>query len=170
MPTGAPTIATVEPRLTAVIAQTTTWQEFPKLWSQLLDEVYTFVRSCDEFAGEDGSSPRWQNVMLYNNDEPSVEVGVLAPSPFKPGGRVIASRLPGGEVAMAVHRGDYAQLGTTHDAVNEYVAAHGLQLAGPRWEIYGHWREDPRELETEIYYLLRSSPRGAGASLTAPDG
>jgi hypothetical protein len=23
------------------------------------------------------------------------------------------------------------------------------------WEIYGHWREDPSELETEIYYLVQ---------------
>ena len=68
---------------------------------------------------------------------------------------MIASALPGGEAATATHRGDYARLGVTHDAVREHVAAHGRELAGPRWEIYGHWREDPSELETEVFWLLR---------------
>jgi len=35
---------TVEARLTAVVAQTTTWEEFPKLWGSLLDQVYECVR------------------------------------------------------------------------------------------------------------------------------
>jgi hypothetical protein len=33
-------------------------------------------------------------------------------------------------------------------------AASGRALAGPRWEVYGDWRDDPAELETEVYYLL----------------
>jgi len=31
----------------------------------------------------------------------------------------------------------------------------GRQLAGPRFEVYGDWRDDPAQLETEVYYLLR---------------
>jgi effector-binding domain-containing protein len=68
---------------------------------------------------------------------------------------VVTSRLPGGKVATAVHRGDYTRLGDTHAAVREYLDAEGLEPAGPTWEIYGHWHEDPSELETEIYHLLR---------------
>jgi hypothetical protein len=34
----------VEAQPTAVIAQTTTWREFPELWGRLLGEVYEFVR------------------------------------------------------------------------------------------------------------------------------
>jgi hypothetical protein len=33
------------------------------------------------------------------------------------------------------------------------VAGRG-QIAGPRWEIYGHRREDPSEVETEIGYVV----------------
>jgi hypothetical protein len=58
-------------------------------------------------------------------------------------------------VAAATHRGDYARLGHTHDAVRAQVAAHGREPAGPRWEIYGHWRDDPDALETEVFWLLR---------------
>jgi effector-binding domain-containing protein len=144
----------VDPRPTAVVAQTTTWEEYPRLWGQLLDEVYRFVRSRPELATGEGAE-RWQNVMLYKDDRPDVEVGVLVSGSFESSGRVIASELPGGEVATATHRGDYARLGDTHAAVREQVAASGRELAGPLWEIYGHGRADPSEAETEVFWLLR---------------
>jgi effector-binding domain-containing protein len=144
----------VDPRATAVVAETTTWSEFPQLWARLLGEVYAFVRTRPDLAtGAEGE--RWQNVMLYKDQRPDVEVGVLVSQPFETPGHVIASSLPGGEVATAVHRGDYATLGATHDAVRAAAAARGRALAGPCWEIYGHWREDPAELETEVFWLLR---------------
>jgi effector-binding domain-containing protein len=152
MPSSAVLTVEVEPRRTAVIAQTTTWAEYPALWPKLLDEVYTFVRGDPEIAA---ANPRWQNVMLYKDDQPSVEVGVLVAAPFQGNARVIESTLPGCRVAMAVHVGDYAQLGATHEALIAFTDAHQLERAGPRWEIYGHWHEDPAQLETEIYYLLR---------------
>jgi len=154
VPAGPVTFVTIESRPTAVIARTTTWDEFPSLWRQLLDEVYRFVRGRVELATGDGTE-RWQNVMLYKDDRPDVEVGVLAARPFEPEGRVIPSWLPGGEAATAIHHGDYAGLGATHAAVRDHVAAGGREPAGPRWEIYGHWREDPSELETEVFWLLR---------------
>src|SRR5438874_8679286 len=99
------TIATVESVPTAVVAETTTWEQFPTLWPRLLDEVYSFVRSCQELAGADGEVERWRNVMLYKDDAPSVEVGVVAPAPFTPAGRVLASHLAAGMVAVAAHHG-----------------------------------------------------------------
>jgi effector-binding domain-containing protein len=147
---------TVPPRATAVVAEVTSWERFPALWRALLDEVYGFVRGREDLATDAGAGgERWQNVMLYKDDTPEVEVGVLVARPFPAQGRVIASELPGGEVATAVHHGDYARLGATHDAVRAFAAAHERELAGPRWEIYGHWREDPSELETEVFWLLR---------------
>ena len=49
--------------------------------------------------------------------------------------------------------------------VSEFIAAHGLVRAGPSWEIYGHWREDPSELETEIYYLVQTSASRSRVSI-----
>ncbi len=148
------TFLTVDARPTAVLARTTTWKEFPHVWRPLLDEVYRFVRERTDLAtGEAGE--QWQNVMLYKDDRPDLEVGVLVKRPFQAEGPVIASGLPGGEVATATHRGDYARLGVAHDAVREQVSAHGRELAGPRWEIYGHWGPDPSELETDVFWLLR---------------
>lgn len=147
-------LVTLDPRPTAVVARTTTWEEFPRVWQELLDEVYGFVRGRGDLA-TGGEGERWQNMMLYKDQRPDVEVGVLVSQPFEPHGRVVCSQLPGGEVATAVHRGDYGGLGATHDAVRAHVLACGRELAGPRWEVYGHWREDPSELETEVFWLLR---------------
>jgi len=147
-------LTTVEARPTAVVAQTTTWTDFPNLWGPLLDQVYRFVRPRPELATGDGDE-LWQNVMLYKDQRPDVEVGVLVSGPFEAEGPVISSALPAGEVATAIHRGDYADLGLTHDAVREYAAARGRELAGPCWEIYGHAPPDPSEAETEVFWLLR---------------
>jgi effector-binding domain-containing protein len=147
-------VVTVPPRATAVVAQTTTWELFPQLWRRLLDEVYAFVRSRPDLAGTTGPGPKWQNVMLYKDDRPAVEVGVLVGAPFSRQGRVTPSHLPGGRAAMTVHRGDYTGLRGAHDAVHRFAHESGLELAGPRWEIYGHATPDPRDLETEIFYLL----------------
>jgi effector-binding domain-containing protein len=147
-------IVTVEARPTAVVAQTTTWPEFPKLWGSLLGQVYELVRPRPELATGAGDE-LWQNMMLYKDQRPDVEVGVLVSGPFEAEGPVIPSALPAGEVATAIHRGDYAKLGVTHDAVRDYAAAHGRELAGPCWEIYGHAPPDPSEAETEVFWLLR---------------
>jgi effector-binding domain-containing protein len=145
---------TVEARRTAVVAQTTTWDAFPSLWGRLLGQVYEFVRLRPDLATGVGEE-LWENVMLYKNQRPDIEIGVLVSKPFQPEGPVILSSLPAGEVATATHRGDYAKLGVTHEAVRDYAAAHGRELAGPRWEIYGHAGPDPSEAETEVFWLLR---------------
>ena len=133
---------------TAVIAQATTWGEYPQLWPVLLDEVYTFIR-----AG--GATQAGHNVMLYRDDVPNVEVGVEVSGPFVASGRVIPSELPGGRVATTIHRGAYSGLEAAHVAIRAWCAAREHMLTGTRWEIYGDWHEDPEQLETEINYLLR---------------
>jgi effector-binding domain-containing protein len=141
------TVSDVAVRPTAVVAATTTWQEFPTLWSQLLDEVWACLR-----AG--GIQRGCRNVMLYRDDVPNVEVGVELTQPCPLTGRVVASTLPAGQVAMTVHRGSYAGLGSAHRAVIDWCAAQGRRPAGPRWEVYGPHRDDPAEVWTEVYCLL----------------
>jgi effector-binding domain-containing protein len=55
---------------------------------------------------------------------------------------------------MTVHRGSYQELGAAHEAVISWCAKQGLDRTGVRWEIYGHWHEDPASVETEVYYQL----------------
>jgi effector-binding domain-containing protein len=134
-------------RPTAVVAATTTWQELPALWPDLLDEVWTCLR-----AG--GIRRGCRNVMLYRDDVPHVEVGVELDQPCPLTGRVVPSSLPAGPAAMTVHRGPYAGLAAAHQAVHDWCTAHARTLAGPRWEVYGPHHDDPAEVWTEVYYLL----------------
>jgi effector-binding domain-containing protein len=141
------TVTTVSPDRTCVVRRATSWDEFPRVWRPCLDQVYAFLDS----AGLRGSQ-RWNNVMLYLDDEVNVEVGVLISQPFSPGDGVVESSLPGGSVASVVHRGGYDELGSAHDAVQAFCRDRGLDQAGPRWEVYGH--PDPDQVEVEVYYLL----------------
>jgi effector-binding domain-containing protein len=136
-----------QPRPTAVVRATTTWQDFPGLWKGMLDEVWGVVTAA-------GLGRGCRNVMLYRDDVPNVEVGVEMLESFPLVGRVVASTLPEGQAAVTVHRGPYQGLESAHRAVIQWCASQGLLLAGPRWEVYGHHRDDPAESETEIFYLL----------------
>jgi effector-binding domain-containing protein len=140
-------VTTLE-RRTAVIAETTTWRAFPGLWPELLEEVWTVVRS------HVGITPN-RNVMLYKDDVPNVEIGVEVSGAFGTIGRVVSGTLPGGRVVATTHRGRYEDLASAHAAIIDWCERHGLERAGPRWEIYGHWSETSANQEVEIYHLLR---------------
>jgi len=140
-------VTTLE-RRTAVIAETTTWRAFPGLWAELLEEVWTVARS------HVGITPG-RNVMLYKDDVPNVEIGVEVSEAFGTIGRVVSGTLPGGRVVTTTHRGRYEDLASAHAAIIEWCERRGLERAGPRWEIYGHWSETSANQEVEIYHLLR---------------
>jgi effector-binding domain-containing protein len=143
-------IVTTPPTPTAVVAQATSWSEFPQLWRELLAEVWTFLRSSDLQTG--------RNVMLYMNDAPNVEIGAEVGGSFVGDGRVVPSSLPAGRAATTVARGvpTPGGLAQAHVAVRDWCAASGHELTGVRWEIYGHWADDqdPELFETEVYWLL----------------
>jgi effector-binding domain-containing protein len=141
------TVVDVEARPTAVVAATTTWREFPALWGRLSGEVWECLRA----GGIDRGCP---NVMLYLDDVPHVEVGVLLTRPCPLTGNVVASTLPAGRVVTTVHRGSFGELGGAHDAVVGWCAAQGLRLDRTRWEIYGPHRDDPAEQQTQVFWRL----------------
>lgn len=140
-------VAEVAARPTVVVAATTTWQEFPTLWKELLDEVWACLRA-------NGITHGCRNIMLYRDDVPRVEVGVELSRPCPITGRLVTSALPAGRAAMTVHRGPYSMLGSAHRAVLDWCATADLRLAGPRWEVYGPHRDDPAEAWVEVNYLL----------------
>ena len=133
---------------TAVVAQATTWAEFPRVWPLLLDEVYAFIRGG-------GAIQSGHNIMLYRDDVPNVEVGVQVDGPFEPSGRVTPSELPGG--TRRHHRPSRRLRRTrrcTHGGPSLVRSPVDMRSPGTRWEIYGDWREDPQELETEVSWVV----------------
>jgi len=101
-----------------------------------------------------------RHVALYWDGEVNLEVGVELDAPFSGVGEVISSVTPAGRVATTVHFGPYRRLHEAHQAIRDWCANHGHALAGPDWEIYGHWKDewnrDPSKIRTDVFYLLKS--------------
>jgi effector-binding domain-containing protein len=114
---------------------------------EALGVVWAFIRAA-------GIPDHDRNVVVYLDGEMNLECGVLIPRPFSADGDVIRSATPGGLVATAAHLGPYDRLGDAHQAVFDGCAAQGYRRAGPSWELYGHWTDDPSKLRTDVFWLL----------------
>lgn len=117
-----------------------------------------------------------RNVALYRDCRDGLidlEVGVELDTPFAGQGEVIASTTPSGPAATTTHLGPYGRLHLAHDAILAWCRDHGQTLAGPSWEVYGHWKEewnsDPSLIRTDVFYLLKAGTaraREAPATIT----
>jgi effector-binding domain-containing protein len=114
--------------------------------------VWSFVRAHQLRAG--------RHVAVYWDGAIRLHVGVELDEPFPDGGDIVRSATPAGLAASVVHFGPYGELGTAHQAIRDWCSAHGHQLAGPNWEIYGHWQDDwnadPSRIRTDVFYQLVS--------------
>ena len=109
-----------------------------------------------------------RHVALYWDGEINLEVGVELETPFLGHGEVVASATPAGAVVSTTHFGPYGRLPEAHQAVREYCANRGYELAGPNWEIYGHWTDEcnanPDKIRTDVFYLLEADGAANGSS------
>jgi effector-binding domain-containing protein len=145
----------VEPRpvagVRAQVARGRVAQEF----GRYLDQVYAAARAGA--VALDG-----QNVFIYRSatdDQLAVDFCVGITAPVVATGAVVPLETPGGTAAMTTHHGAYSALGEANAAILAWCRAQGRLRAGPSWEVYGHWHEDPAQLRTDVYYLLQ--PAGA---------
>ena len=120
--------------------------------------VWSFVRARQLRAG--------RNVAVYWDCTIRLEVGVELIDSFQDGGDVVRSATPAGRAASVAHFGPYDQLGMAHQAILKWCSAHNLQLAGPNWEVYGHWKNDwnadPSQIRTDVFYQLAPDTFSAG--------
>jgi effector-binding domain-containing protein len=138
-------IAAVRARLAA--------REIPTHFKEYLDKVWDFL----------GRQPHlWtggHNVFLYHHDMDTdgamtIDFGVQVTCRFEAEGDVFSAIIPAGKVATTIHRGPYTRLKLAHDAVHAWIKNNSRRDGGWSWEVYGDWNEDPRQLETQIFYLL----------------
>ena len=144
----------VTARPLAVVRRRAALQELPKVIPEACGTVWGMVRAQQvKGAG--------RHVALYLDDVFNLEVGVELEAPFAGRCELIGSALPAGTVATAVHFGPYHLLAGAHQAIQKWCADHGYALAGPSWEVYGHWQDDwnsdPSKIRTDIFYLLRTT-------------
>ena len=117
-----------------------------------LDQVYAAAR-----AGAvrlDG-----QNIFIYRaatEDQLTIDFCVGVTAPFAPAGAVVPLDTPSGSAVMTTHHGEYGGLGEANAAILAWCRANDRIRAGPSWEVYGHWHDDPAQLTTDVYYLLQA--------------
>jgi effector-binding domain-containing protein len=137
----------VEPRALAVVKRTATLDELPTVMPAALGVVWEHLRAHDV--------PTGQTVALYFDQVFNFEAGVEVFGPVPPHDEVYASETPGGRVATITLWGPYEELSLAHTAIARACVGSGLRVAGPCWEVYGDWSDDPARLRTDVFYLLR---------------
>jgi effector-binding domain-containing protein len=99
-----------------------------------------------------------RHVAIYWDNSIRLDVGAELLSPFEEQGDVMLSATPAGRAATVTHYGPYGGLGGAHKAIREWCEANHHRLAGPNWEIYGHWQNEwntnPSLIRTDVFYQL----------------
>ena len=120
-------------------------------FGRYLDQVYA--------AGKSGAvSLDGQNVFIYRSldgDQLTCDFCVGVKAAFTTVGNVEPLTTPSGQAAMTTHVGDYGRMGDANAAIKEWCRANNRAIAGPSWEVYGHF--DPKTPpRTDVYYLLKT--------------
>jgi len=135
----------------AVVRRRARSQELSKIVPDACGTVWSVVRA-QQIPGAG------RHVAVYLDSQINLEVGVELEAPFAGYGEVIGSATPAGTVATTTHFGAYGLLHVAHDAIRRWCRNNGYALTGPKWEIYGHWKDewnsDPAKITTDIFYLL----------------
>lgn len=142
----------VPPQPLAVVRRRARPDELSTVVPQACGEVWTFLKSA-------GISGAGRHVAVYLDGAINLEVGAEVSQPIQGDGQVVGSATPAGTVATTVHMGPYHRLSEAHAAIHDWCAANQREMAGPSWEVYGHWEndwnEDPSQIRTDVYYLLK---------------
>ena len=92
--------------------------------------------------------------LLASPDGIPVDIGAEITEPFSGDTDLACTATPSGRFISVVHTGPYDRLGEAYDALIGFARAQSLTLAGPYWEFYGHWSDDPAKLQTEVCYAV----------------
>lgn len=99
------------------------------------------------------AGPPYARYHAYGPENVDVEIGIPVASPVpnvplladaQPG-EIASSELPGGHVAITVHRGSYDGLAATYDQLHDWIHGQGHDEGPAPWESYV---DDPSEVDT----------------------
>jgi effector-binding domain-containing protein len=124
----------------SVVRGRTSMVNLPVRIRELFDQFYAGFKSKGEL-----------NLVYYPGPDVAGEFEIACGVQVEEGGN---ASTPGGTVATTVQVGSYDQMKQAHGAIHQWIRENGRRHAGPSWEVYGHWSEDPAKLRTDIFYLL----------------
>ena len=134
----------------AVVRRTANASELSRVVPECCGLVWNAVKAQGAKGG--------RHVAIYWDGAIRLEVGVELLGPFEERAGVVRSATPAGKVASTTYLGPYGGLGAAHGAIREWCKANGHHLAGPNWEIYGHWLPewdaDPSKIRTDVFYQV----------------
>ncbi|MDQ3338620.1 MAG: helix-turn-helix domain-containing protein [Myxococcota bacterium] len=144
----------LQPRIALVIRKKCAPTEVAQTLGECLPRVFAWATQQGvAFAG-----PPFTRYLPSGPGLLSLEAGLPIAAPSKGEGDIIATELPGGPAAVAIHEGAYDKLAETHVAVERWIEANKLESAGSPWETYltdpGE-TPDPADWRTEVVYPLR---------------
>jgi effector-binding domain-containing protein len=147
-------VQNVRPRILAAVRREVAPGAVGSAWGPAVGKVWDFIRS------QSGLWTDGHNIFLYHHpQQPGApllcDFGVEITRTFETAGEVHATQTPGGEAAVAVHRGPYSGLGEAYDAIDRWMVANRRESAGHSWEIYGDPTPDPADTETTVVHLLK---------------
>ncbi len=148
-------VQAVQPRKVAAVRRLVAPGEAGSARGPAVGRVRDFIRS------QPGLRADGHNIFLFHHakdDAPIVcDFGVEVTRAFEPAGEVYATETPGGEAAVAVHRGPYDPMHEACDAIAKRMATNQRESAGQSWEIRGDPAADPGRAETTAARLLNQA-------------
>ena len=98
---------------------------------------------------------RATGMRLATPDGVPADIGVRVEEPFEGDPSLQCVMTPAGRAARFRHHGHYELLPVVHADIRAWCLDKGHAIAGTNWEHFARWHEEPEQLVTDVYYLLR---------------
>ncbi|MEZ4502176.1 MAG: GyrI-like domain-containing protein [Dehalococcoidia bacterium] len=122
----------------------------------MLADLFPTVHQFIQRTGAEMAGPPFVRYLTMGN-EWDFEAGAPVATAVPGEGRVEASSLAGGEVAVVTYTGPYEGVGEAHEAIGTWLAEQGRLPSGPPWDSYvtdPMQEPDSTKWRTDVYYPL----------------